>query len=204
MANKTQIANLAAGHIGISIPIDDIDSVTETSAEADAFNLHYELLLQEVLEKWQPDWAQKYATLTLVESNPVTEWGYSYRYPTDCLVPLRVSSGQRPAYGEFEEIPFQESSDDTGKLIWTDQDSARLHYIKDFDLETAFPASFANALSFMIASRMYPIVTESVGSSKENALMQKGELMMARAMATHYNSRGQETRPDAETIRTRG
>lgn len=201
MANKTSIANMAFAHCGISDVVTDVDATSETKTEVDQFNAFYPTVLQHVFEHWHPDFAQKIATLTLIQSTPNTAWAYEYSYPSDCLIALDITDGSRQAVNKFKDTPYQLSSDGTDRVIWTDEKTASLHYIQDFTNTGAMPASFALALSYLVAGYIAPSVTENRNSGK--TLLQTGRQFMNEAMADLANERGNDPAPEAEVIRGR-
>src|SRR5438270_202467 len=81
---------MALGHVGNS---SQIASLTEKSNEARACALYYEQCRDEVLQAFPWPFATVITALTLVATDPTTEWGYSYRYPVDGLRTFRIPSG---------------------------------------------------------------------------------------------------------------
>jgi hypothetical protein len=201
MADKTSIANMTFAHCGISQTVADIDAASETRVEIDQFNAFWPTVLRHVWSKWMPDFVQKIATLTLIQADPNDGWAYEYIYPSDCLIAKRISDGSRLGVDEFNEIPYQISSDGTDRVIWTDESAAALLYIHDFTNTGEIPDSVALALSYMMAGYIAPAVTENRNSGLN--LRKMGEMEMSAAMADQYNERGQDPRPEAESIRGR-
>src|SRR5688500_18089987 len=90
------ICNLALRRIGVRKVITDLGGESE---EEIAANACYDHARDTVLDMFPWPFAMKYVMLDLVEdfsedtSDEIHEWGYSYRYPTDCLKLRRIVTG---------------------------------------------------------------------------------------------------------------
>ena len=93
MASKTEVANMAISNLGTGKEIGNID--TENSQEASACRRFFDIALEAVLRDFAWPFANVTASAGLVDTNPTTEWGFSYRYPTSCLRLIRILSGVR-------------------------------------------------------------------------------------------------------------
>lgn len=163
---KVEIANLALSHIGNTKPI---STFSELSEEARKCSQWFDVAFKELLEE-RFSFATKTATLSLVEEEPNDEWGYSYRKPTDCMAIIGISSSivggsqlfnpdlQSPFFLE-NQIPLEESSDDSGGLIYTNVESAQLKYIRLCPIEI-LPTHACITLSFLLASYVSSSLTK--------------------------------------------
>jgi hypothetical protein len=154
--NKVAICNLALKRLRIGR---SITSLTESTAEARACNDVYEFCRQEVLTDKVWPFAVRETTLALVEEEPSLEWAYSYRIPSDCLrldrlVPntsattdLRWPDAQYKA----ADVLYRESSDASGRLLFTNEEDPILLYTVNIDNEALFLPSFGSALAYKIA-----------------------------------------------------
>jgi len=88
MATKTQIVNLALLRLGVQQQLEDAD--TDTTTEALSARLIFDDERDYVLRDFPWPWARKYGALTLVGTDPNSDWGFSYRYPPDCLAVRRI------------------------------------------------------------------------------------------------------------------
>lgn len=154
-ASETVIANLALSHLGIS---KTIASLTERSQEALACLAFYEEARDEMLRDFPWPFAAKFAELTLVGEDPTDEWGYSYRYPSDCLTLRRIFSGLRTDSRQ-SQVKYKLGSDDDGLLIYTDVSEPTCEYTRRFTDVLRFPPDFVMALSFRLAFYIAPRVT---------------------------------------------
>lgn len=107
-ASTTEIANLALSHLGQGAVIISALS-SDTTREGKACRTFYPRARVETLKAYPWACAKKQATLTLVETFAATaerEWLYSYRLPTDCLLPRRILwEGVRNPRPE-QQVPF--------------------------------------------------------------------------------------------------
>lgn len=105
-ASTAVLANKALRHLGVTSTITTLG--TDTTAPGKACQSVLTACIQETLSAHDWQCARKQATLTLVETFADTdtrEWLYSYRLPTDCLLPRRILYGVRNPR-EDQQIPF--------------------------------------------------------------------------------------------------
>lgn len=152
-----EICTLALSHLGVSIEINNLE--TEKSKEAQACRRFYATTRDEVLRDFSWPFAKVIEALALVEEDPNTEWGFSYRYPSGCLKVRRVLNGSGVRVDtEDTRVPFTEGRDTTGLLIFTDQEDAEVEYtMRETDTER-YPADFVDTLSLLLASKIGPRV----------------------------------------------
>ncbi len=184
MASKVGICNMAIGFLGDSDEIANLD--TERSSAARACRLFYPEVLKELLRDFDWKFAKRVVALGLVEENPNDEWGYSYRYPSDCVRAIRILSGLRNDTIKTR-IAYDISSDDGGELIYTDAANAELAYTKFLDDPSKYPPDFTMALAYLLASRIAPkLVSTEPLSAVEDMLKlyekQVGKAKSAMAM----------------------
>lgn len=198
--SKTVIANLALSHLGIGKEIANLD--TENSNEANAARRFYEEARNKALEDFDWPFATKFADLTLVEQNPNEDWGYSYRYPSDCLKVRRVRSGLRTDNRQ-SRIPYRIGKDDSGKIIFTDLDSAKIEYTERVETVELYPASFVMALSYLLAMYIAPRVTggDPFGLGNKAIELYTQELSNARSNALNEEQPDHPT--ESELVRVR-
>lgn len=196
--SKVGIWNMGLSHLGIGKAV---ANENEQSAEATACRVWWETALDITLRSWRWPFARKTKALGLVEENPNSEWGFSYRYPADCVDARRIVNGMRVETIE-NRIPFQIEGDEAGSLILCDQQDAELEYTRRVTEANFFPQDFALALSAQLAVLMAPKVTPlKSGYGKEAA--QKFAFYIAQAKANAYNEQVMDKAPEAESIRAR-
>jgi hypothetical protein len=197
---KTEIANLALSHLGTGKNIADLDS--ERSVEALACKQMWKIAC-ETLQR-ENDWPflTKIEDLTLVTTDPNTEWKYSYRYPTDCIVARRILSGVRNDTLE-SEVKYIIVRDDTGLLIFTDQEDAVLEYSVYDDSPAKWPPDFGLALSYRLAGLVAPRI--STGDPFQRGLISEKLfiLSMSHAQANAQNEQRRDNPPQSTYETTR-
>lgn len=194
------ICNMALGNIGTTQTIENIDDNNE---RARVCKLYYAPLLDQLVRRMQPNFAQAFVALAVVSGDPPPGWLYQYRYPTDALFARRVTdvTGARQIAISLDltdpglvvpEVPFSVVADQgaSGRILVTDQPDAVLWYTKrmtdpnDFDPE--FVIGFAWALAAAIAIPMK--VNAQVASFAANqAQRMLGEAMVGSKTETQVS-----------------
>lgn len=195
--SEEQICNMALGHVGHTQFIDDLDS--EQSNETAVCNMYYEQARDFVLEAFPWSEAKAYFTLGLVEEDPNDDWDYSYRYPSDCLFVRRIVS----ALGKSDPNPppYEIGSDDTGKLIYTDQEDAIIEYTKTLTDVAQFRPTLVMAISWYLAALICPGLAKD--PKQADRAMRMYVLTLSQAQARALNEQQQTPEPESEFIRAR-
>ncbi len=146
MPSTVDICNLALLHIGASATI---ASLTEDSAEARACARIFDMARDSTLRDHSWNFAAKYLSLAQTGNAP-QEWHYRFRYPSDCLKALRISSGHR----QGEQVKFKVIGENNleGRSILCDVNPAILEYTARVTNTESFDPLFVEALSLRIAS----------------------------------------------------
>lgn len=203
MASEADIANMALSHLGIA---EEIATLTEASDEARACNRFYETCRDACLRDFPWPFATKFATLALVEEiedeTNEDEWGYSYRYPTDCSKILRLRSGVRNDTRQ-SRAPYEIAKDTSGRIIYTDQEDATIKYIETITDPERFTPDFVLMLSFRLASMIAPRLTAGDPYKLGAQAYQKYDIEQRRAQATALNEGQIDEEVDSEFIRGR-
>lgn len=198
-SSETEICNIALSNLGQS---KTIASLTEQSEEARACSLLYPVARDAVLRDFKNGFSKKTAVLNLVEEDPSTEWGFSYRVPSDCLFVRRIVSGIRNET-EDTKISFDIAADDQGSLILTDQEDAEIEYTYRVTQVSRFPADFVMALAFRLAAYMAPRLTGSDQFKIQQRMMQAYQIEIARSHQNAANESQWDVFPDSEFERSR-
>lgn len=217
-SSKLDIWNIALAHIGETILV---RSENETSTAATQLNLHYDAMLEATLDAFPWQFAQKYVALGLVQQDPNLEWGYEYRYPSDCVtahrviaeslanLPTHTGTQYTPYYfgsdysSELRHagVPFVVALDDNGRVIWTDLEDACLHYTQRVSEPQYWSGTFANALAWRLAAQIAMPLGRDV-SLKMNA-MQQYQLAILEARGASRNEGRPRNDPNSDMITTR-
>ena len=200
MASDVQIVNLALAHLGVGKAIANLE--TEQSQEARSARVFFEIARDEVLRDFHWPFATKFEALELVEAEPIDEWAFSYRYPTDCLKIRKVISSFKTDTQDTL-ISYRVGSDDAGLLVYCDLENAEIEYTKRADNPTFYPSDFSIAFSYKLASFMAPSVTagDPYGFQKKCLELYVASLSMAEKNAANEDK--EEAPQDSEFIRVR-
>jgi hypothetical protein len=193
------IANLSLSHLGVGKRISDLD---ENSAEANALSAFYDLALEQSLRAVNWPFATKFVTLALVESDPTDEWGYSYRYPSDCLYFRRILSGSRQDTRQ-SRISYKIGIDNAGQLVYTDQSQAQAEYTMLVRDPQRWPSDFAMAFSYLLAALIAPRLSGGDPTKRGEAAREMYEMEIRRARANAWNEEQPDEEVETESIRAR-
>lgn len=200
MASKTEICNLAISHLGVGSRIANVE--TERSAEAAICRTFFEITRDITLRDFDWIFSRKTVTLGLIESDPNDEWGYSYRYPSDCINARRIPSGIRNDNRQ-SRIPYEIAQDDDGQLIYTDKAEAQLVYTKKETNTERYPADFVMMQSLLLAAYIAPAVTGADPFKLGDRALKLYTYHKSVAEAASGNEGQAEEPPEAESIRAR-
>lgn len=197
--SNTSIANLALSHLGVGKAI---ASLSENSVAAIACNRFYDTALEATLRDHNWPFATKFEALALVSEEPNDEWHFSYRYPTDCLKVRRLLSGHRRDTRDTA-VPYKIGQDDSGLLIFTDQDNAELEYTARAENTQFFPPDFVMAFSYRLAYYIAPQVTGGDPFKLQERVTKLYQWEIGQAKDSSLNEQMSDVEPDSEFIRIR-
>lgn len=200
MQSPTEVCNMALLHLGSSIAVMDITS--EASKEARIMNRIFPTALRATLRDYPWSFATAVETLGLVATAPNNEWGFSYRYPSDCLDARRILSGIR-IENEHSRVKFRTVQDNEGRLIYCDMQNAKLEYTFYDEDVALYPDDFCLALSYRIASYAAPALTAGDPFKLRDSAMRMYGLELGRARSNDANENAPDLPPDADMIRAR-
>lgn len=196
MATETEICNLALSHLNYGVEIASLDEDTE---EANACRRVYETARDELLRDYEWPFATKFAALAEVEADPTDEWGYSYRYPSDCKFFRRIVSGQRTDTNQTA-VPYRIGRDSQGLLIYTDEADAEAEYSYAETDSGRFPPDFVVALSYRIAAYVAPRLAGGDPFKLGPLALQLYQMSLAKAYGTARREEQPDPEPDSEWI----
>ena len=200
MGSKTEMANLAISHLGQGKEIANVD--TERSSEALTMRRYQPVVIEMFLKNFPYSFCNVTVTLDLVESDPNDEWGFSYRFPTDCLKPIRILSGIRNDTRQ-SRVPYHIGKDDQGGLIYCDQESAQLEYIQFVDDSSRYPIDVFLAMSYLLAGMAAPRICGEDPFKMGDKAMKMYQYFKGQADAADINDQQEEEPPEAEAVRAR-
>lgn len=143
MATKTDLCNMAILALrGASITNIDQDSTTE----ALACKVYYDQVLQGMFESFEWPFATTQEPLSKVSDNPTDEWSYAYAYPVDAARLIKISASLN------QVVRYSVAYSKQGRLIHTNEENAKITYVKIIKDTGQYPALFQSAFSAKLAS----------------------------------------------------
>jgi hypothetical protein len=206
-ASKTHLANLALSHLGHSTSIADL--ATEQSKEARACRDFYDVARDALLRSFPWRFATTTGALALVSTFTAdgSEWGYSYRYPSDALRFWRVLNGASGLASRVRsqnaDVRFRIGRDATGRLIYSDLTPAVGEWTIRVDDPTRYTADFDLAFSFHLAWLLAPRITTGDPGKLGQMALQNYAYAVGVAKANDANEDGPDLPADAEWITAR-
>lgn len=148
LISKTDIANLAASHIGAENQIADLAS--DKGPIARICRTYYDVARREALEYYDWSFARKFQTLASHDDGPADNWTYVYRLPSDCITPRSLV---KPSGHLGDKIPYIviASADGISHALLTHLDEAVLRYTFDQTNPHMFTPKFVMSFSFQLA-----------------------------------------------------
>lgn len=198
--SETEICNLALSHLGVGQDIANLD--TEKSEAAVSCKKFYDLARDEVLRDYRWPFTTKFASLALVATDPTEEWGYSYRYPSDCLLIRRIMSGSRNDSRQ-SLVSFKIGTDDSGLLIYTDLLNASIEYTAKANTPRDYPADFTLALSYKLAWYIAPRLTKADPFGLRKTIAESYAMTLSKAARNSFNEEQPDEELESEFIRGR-
>lgn len=201
MSSPTVVCNLAISHLGKGKEIQSLE--TDRSEEGRACRSFYELARDEMLRDFVWPFCTKIVALALVEEEPNDEYGYAYRYPSDCLFFRKIQSGIRNDT-RSTRVPYRIGADDQGQLIFTDKQNAIAEYTSTIGQNPAkWHPDFTFAVSYRIAAYIASRITGGDPFKTGEKSLQLWNLSNRKAMANAANEEQAEDIPDGELILSR-
>lgn len=197
MTDKVSICNMALFHCGVTQQIQNFD--TDKSKEGTALRLFYDIALKTALEDFPWTFANKTVSLALSTINPTNEWGFRYKLPSDCVMDLRIPSGNRNDNQNTRVVYKVE-----GDSILTNMEDAQLEYTSYISNTGKFTPGFVKVFALRLALEV--ITGISGGDPFKMISTISGKLSMAITSAVaNDKSKGQPDRPpESEFITVRG
>lgn len=194
--SRLKIMNMALGEL----PARTIPAETERSIAAESCVRWYDVVVGEMVETIKPDFALTREALALEVTNGRSlEWSYAYALPSNCAYPLAIRlaqeaatgyellvgqslPGMNNAYGQsMPPIPYSHAEG----VIYSDEPTAVLEYIRDDVSVADFTPSFAKAVSLELAARIcLPVIKDKV---RHRELITASEVATQRAIAANQN-----------------
>lgn len=152
MTSVVSICNLALSNVGK----DNINDLSEASAEAKACNQFYEVVRDLLLQTYPWRFAGKTASLASLTNDKPGAWGYAYRRPIDCLKVRWI----RPEYSADDPAPqtlqqeIMNPYEIEGSMFYCNLSPCFLRYTFKLTDPTRYSPLFVEALSWHLAVRL--------------------------------------------------
>ena len=196
MSTRTEVCNLAISHLAIGEPISNWE--TDASKEAEALRRFYKPCRDTMLRDIDWSFAKKYAQLSLVEADPVTEWAYSYQYPSDCLFLRKVRGAARTDTDETK-VAYER----VGQYIYCDESPCNVKYTERLADDSELPEDFAVAFALRLALEVAPRVIGGDLAAITKRLNELYVFELANAKQNDANEAGWEKPQDGDYLSSR-
>jgi len=196
MSSPVDICNMALSELGITRFISSIDP-SDGSLEADVCAIHYPAARDHFLREFPFRWSTSRISLALIGSDLVTNWGYVYAYPSDCLRILELVTTATRTPTLSQSIPYEIGNYLGSKVIFTDMALAEVVYTVRVTDTTMFDPMCVTALVNLLASRCaMPLATNG---GLANNLLQAYYALANQAWAADRNESNPGPQPMSET-----
>lgn len=188
MASKISICNLALSNLAKN----NINALTEASAEARACNQFYDLVRDLLLQAFPWKFAGKTQSLAETDNDKPGKWAHAYKRPNDCLkvrwVRPEYSADDCPLTAQ-EEISFPHEVE--GERLYCNLSPAFLRYTFKLDDPTKYSPLFVDAFGWHLAVRLAMPLTRDPkirADAWQVANQMTGSAQMADASEEQYSS----------------
>lgn len=186
MLNKNSVALLALGHLGATSHIIDLD--TDNTTTAKVINRHLQTSLETAVEAFEWAFLNKEQALTLITSNPTTQWGFEYSYPSDAQVIRELAQEacfikNVNLYPE-QKIPWQDIYDVSHTHLYCDLSQAWARYTKTVLVSDSVPNHFGRYWAGQLAKDIAPSIITNNFAKVKNVFEGQVERAMDNAIAT--------------------
>lgn len=159
-SSKTDICNLALGHLG-EAPIISLD---DDSLAARACALHYTQTRDQVLRSHRWSFAQTRVALAPLEASPPFGWGYQFQLPVDCLRVLEVNKTE---WGDWLDDQYIIE----GRTLLTNDATVNLVYVQRIEDVSQLDALFVEAFAVKLAIVLSETIRGTTSKTAELAQM---------------------------------
>ncbi len=203
MISLVTLANIVLSHIGVGRTISNLES--DGSEDADAINAFWDVALADHFRAFPWAFSRRIVAAALVEEDPTSEWGFSYRYPSDCVMLRRIVTGAR-APSRASRDPYWVGGDASGRLIYSNTEDMEIEYTALVDDESRWPSDFAMSFTFLLAYYVAPRLSKGSQGEIQRAqreLLQKYMIEVERARANSSNEEQPDPPAESEFISER-
>lgn len=200
MASEVDICNLALSNIRAGA----INSLTESSLQAQQCSIKYPILRDMMLREYGWDFATKLTTLAPRFDVDVFNWVYTYQYPSDCLYieKLILNIEQVGVHDQVlasqidngldlgAQVRYEVMNVDNQKIIVSNEPNLRARYRAKVTNTDLFDPTFTQALSWLLASELaIAIVGGEGGRALRGDAYSIYQNYLTSSSTTHMNER---------------
>lgn len=161
MATDVDICNIALARLGNRATLTSI-SPPEGSSEADHCARFYPLAKDQILRERAWSFAIRRARLAAMAEDPLGR-GNAFGVPSDCLSIITVQPDLE-GWPPRKFLEFAVESNGTQRVLICGYDPVWVRYTSGLTSEDSFPSDFADALAWLLASKLAgAIVTGTTG-----------------------------------------
>lgn len=200
MPSNTEIANLAIGHLGTAKEISNL--TTGSSQEAKVMRRYFTTARDQTFRAFPWPFATKFVALALIASDPTTEWGYSYGFPSDAERFRRILSGVRNDTHQ-SKVRYRIVHGAAAREIYTDEEDAVAEFIFRVTDTQRFPSDFVMAFSFKLAFLAAPSLTAGDPFKNQERMDFYFQREISKAQADAANEEVPDAEPASEFERVR-
>jgi len=190
--SSTEICNSALNKIGAM----RIDNISDNTKAAKLCNDQYDRLRREVLRSHPWNFAITWISLAATVNNPVSDdYDYEFIIPSDVLRVLQTDITDDLGWEVGNNV-------DGNKVIFCNNSSLKIKYIKDITNTTRFPPDFEEVLAFRLAADMAYSLVQS--RAVQDQMFTYYGATLARAMSFDAQEKGQDEITADEFTNIRG
>ena len=197
MLADIDICNMALAYVLTSETLTSLDDQTPAGM---ACNRFYPICRDHLLQHFPWSFATVETALTLLDTNVVTNWAYTYALPTDCLDVQRLVYEGVPYPTGHEDIAFSLGNYNGQHVLHTNLPYAVLRYTARVEDTTLYPPDVCDALAALVASRICALLGKI---DSQASLMQLAENLMAMAFTRNANQGSTGGEPDGPLVLSR-
>ena len=173
-----------------------IDNISDNTKAAKLCNDQYDRLRREVLRSHPWNFAITWISLAATVNNPVSDdYDYEFIIPSDVLRVLQTDITDDLGWEVGNNV-------DGNKVIFCNNSSLKIKYIKDITNTTRFPPDFEEVLAFRMAADMAYSLVQS--RAVQDQMFTYYGATLARAMSFDAQEKGQDEITADEFTNIRG
>ncbi len=217
VTSEVEICNLALSNIRAG----SINSLTESSLQAQQCNLKYKFMRDRLLTELPWSFNHKIRALSLL-TDDIFNWNYAYQYPVDCLkinrligeyeqlsntdsdvISRLIDSQLLPINDIRRQVPYEVFNVNDNKVIGSNESNLRIGYAVKVTDPNLFSTDFVLTLSHLLSSELaIPIIGAEVGRALRSDSLQIYKEYLNTAMVNDLNEQYSEPAlSEFETIR---